>query len=101
MDSEQSKVPFKRKSTRFKPDPGTIAKIETSNQEGVFSFTLVGLVLSEAARGCSVVLVGENTIQLGEIWRIKVGELDYLKAEVKWITLIDQEIKKVGLMYLE
>ncbi|MGK5088479.1 hypothetical protein WDW86_13045 [Bdellovibrionota bacterium FG-2] len=93
--------PNQRKSIRFSPDPGTLAQIEIPLKDGAFAPKDVGLVLNESNRGCAVVVTRKSFLKAGELWRIKIGHLEPLKAQIKWVTELDMDVQKVGLQYLE
>jgi hypothetical protein len=92
-----------RKSIRFEPDEGTIAQIDPTAQEDKSKFrpTIQALVIDEALDGCGVVLVKNTALGEGDICLIKVGQLDPLIGEVRWIKELDQDVHKIGIMYLE
>jgi hypothetical protein len=93
----------KRKSTRFDPGPGTIAMIDLQGREsGEFRPTLLGLVFSEAFKGCGlIVLSRDGEIKVGDTWKVKVGKLSPMAAEIRWVKFLDEQVARIGLEYLE
>ncbi len=92
-----------RKSIRFEPDEGTIAQIDPTahDDKSKFQPKILALVIDEALDGCGIVLVNNKTLFEGDICLIKVGQLDPLIGEVRWLKELDEEVHKIGIMYLE
>jgi hypothetical protein len=102
MNQEKSqKKLYARKSVRFNPAPGTAAQVCYGPTSKKFTPDHVALVLSEAYRGCSIVLALAPELAVGDKVRVKLGELAPLLAEVCWVILLDEKIQKVGFKYLE
>ncbi len=51
--------------------------------------------------GCAIIIVGDESLTVGHICKIKVGNLKAMKAEVKWRKSIDDGVYKLGLEFLE
>lgn len=90
-----------RKSTRFKPELSSVAQLCTGSLKKNFSEDFASLVLSESYTGCSVVVVNAPAFRVGSQLRVKTGALAPLLAEVRWVIPLDENIQKVGFMYLE
>ena len=70
-----------------------------SNKE--FHPSVPALVIDEAFNGCGIVVLNDAKLKVGTLLRIKVGQLPVLKAEVRWVQEVDEELTKCGLSYLE
>jgi len=90
-----------RKSTRFKPEKCTTAYLCVGSLRKAFSEDFASLLLSESYTGCSVVVAHAPAFRIGSQLRVKVGALAPLLAEVRWAIPLDENIQKVGFMYLE
>lgn len=92
-----------RRSLRFQPDEGNIAEIdpEAKDNKNNFKARIRALIVDEALEGCCLVLTHNRLLQVGDICLVKVGMLDPLISEVRWIRDLDEEIQKIGIMYLE
>ncbi|MBI3555072.1 MAG: hypothetical protein HY074_02260 [Deltaproteobacteria bacterium] len=94
----------KRKHTRFRPEPTTIAWIDSTGDGGVntkFRPDLVGLVYEEALKGCGLVLLTPDRMRVGDVVTVKVGEMDPVAAEVRWRKVLDFRVLQVGLQYVD
>ncbi|MBK7960283.1 MAG: hypothetical protein IPK04_03090 [Bdellovibrionales bacterium] len=89
-----------RKSTRFQPDPMTIAQLDFATGKD-FRPTLIGLVINESYTGCAIVLVADEAPKKDLKLKIKVGALSPLKAQIAWIKNLEENIYKVGIRLLE
>mgnify|MGYP000904760218 FL=1 len=92
-----------RRAIRFKPDPGDYALVDMLNIENASDFrpTLLGLILEESAKGCGIVVLSNMVLKVGTFCRVKVGRGPALKAEVRWRKDLDEEVMRLGLLYLE
>ena len=93
-----------RKTLRFSPEEGMIAMIDpaASTDKSHFQAVLPALIVDEALEGCGlVVLKRQHSMNEGDQCLVKVAELDPLLAEVRWIRELDEDVEKIGLMYLE
>ncbi len=91
---------MKRSYTRFKADAGTLALIDIKKGEK-FHPELVGLVFEEAYKGCGIIVLAAEELQIGQIIKVAVGKLKALKAEVCWRIQLDSNVIKIGIKYLE
>lgn len=89
-----------RKSTRFQPDPMTIAQLDFATGKD-FRPTLIGLVINESYTGCAIILVMDEVPKKDLKLKIKVGALSPLKAQIAWIKNLEENIYKVGIRLLE
>lgn len=85
-----------RKHIRFIPDDHTfiLVNLEDSNE------TLCGLCVSESQGGCSGLFLNHNGFKAGEMVYIKVGKLESVAAEIRWVTELDKDCVKIGFAYL-
>lgn len=92
-----------RRSLRFAPDENNIAEIDASEAQDKddFQAQVHGLIVDEARDGCCLVLTNNQTLQEGDLCLVKIGRLDPINSEVRWIRELDDEVQKIGLMYLE
>lgn len=88
-----------RKNIRFNPDQGAVAQVCFGTK--TFKPDHHALILSESYRGCSIVLTLAPDVAVGDRLRIKVGNLAPMLAEVRWVIPLDDEIQKIGFMYLQ
>lgn len=87
---------IKRKHIRFNADENTFVavKVEDHNPIG-------GLAITEAKGGCSAVFILTDKFKAKDNCYIKVGKMDPIAAEVRWIKELDGDLVKVGFQYLE
>jgi hypothetical protein len=92
-----------RKSLRFPPDDGTVAWIDLVVHEDKKDFnpTIPALVIDEALDGCGVVTLFHTRLSEESECLVRVGNLEPLRAQVRWIKDLDDDVFKIGLMYLE
>lgn len=90
-----------RKSIRFSPDSGSLAEIAFGPVAKAFKAQHHALVLSESATGCSILVAFAPDVSVGDRLRLKVGNLSPLLAEVRWVVPLDEQIQKIGFMYLQ
>lgn len=91
----------KRKHIRFASDVGTQAFV-LANEEGVkLKIPLPALVVEESFKGCSLVVLKDSIFHEGSLLTVKVGRLDPMKSEVRWVKTFDGKICYIGLVYLD
>jgi hypothetical protein len=91
-----------RSLLRFAPDPGTFAAIDMSLDLDVkFAPQHFALVFSESFSGCGLIVYNNRGIKEGSQFRIQVGQLTPMLAEVKWRKDLDKEVARVGCVYIE
>ncbi len=91
----------RRRWTRFNPDVSTEALVDAKSKKGKFSPTHRALVLDEAFKGCCLVVPGPFDLTVGDTLWVKVGKLDAMEAEIRWIEKLDPRVFKIGVFYLE
>jgi len=103
QSSAKNKV--RRKHTRFSPDPGTYAKIDLDSSAADFRPHMMALVSEEAYGGCGLVVVDPQTfgphLKPHDQIKVQVGNLDPMRAEVRWRIDVDAKVIKLGLKYIE
>lgn len=97
----------KRRFLRFTPDEFEIALLqftEARPDEFFFETEAAGLVIEEAYGGCALVVVRKlipESLAEGTRLQIKVAKLGPMKAEVRWIRHLDDDVSKLGLQYVD
>ena len=91
----------KRKHIRFASDIGAQAFI-LNNDEGLKLKTpLPALVVEESFKGCSLVVLKDPMFHEGAQLKVKVGRLDPMQSEIRWVKSFDGKICYIGLVYLD
>lgn len=85
-----------RKHIRFTPDENTIMLLNLEEDKD----TLCGLCISESQGGCSGLFINHPGFKAGKMVYIKVGKLDAIGAEIRWVTELDKDSVKIGFSYL-
>jgi hypothetical protein len=94
-----NKPNFKRKNVRFSPVPNTTLWVSKSVLN--FDEDFLGLVDSEAQKGCGAIFNQETGFAVGDFCLVKVGKLAPLKSQVVWMSQIDDSIYRMGFHFLE
>lgn len=89
-------MPNHRKHIRFEAEENTFI-LARGESDIVHS----GLALSESQGGCSGVFKVNKDFELKKMMLVKVGQLDSIPVEIRWITPLDHEVVKVGFQYLD
>lgn len=91
----------RRKSVRYKPEEGTIARLDVSEKVGTFDPDITALVINESYSGCCLV-IGMNPLpKEGQFCQVQLGQLAAIRAEVRWRVDLDQDVVKLGLLFLQ
>jgi len=96
-----------RKHMRFRPDQVEVALIQFSEAEPedfFFQAESAGLVLEEAYGGCGLVMLSHfDAIEPVEGMRcqVKVGKIGPLRAEIRWVKKLDDDVARIGIEYLD
>lgn len=85
----------KRKHIRFQPDDNTYIMVQVDN-DVVYS----GLCVSESQGGCSAAFLNNPAFIAGTMCYVKVGKLEPISAEIRWVTELDSDLVKIGFQYL-
>lgn len=89
-----------RRHIRFKPDAGALAAIDI-DCGSTFLPRITAKVLNESFSGCCVLALGHLPLCPGNRIRIRVGRMDVLPAEVRWLLQDGNGEVRLGLMYLD
>lgn len=100
-DPKDDSKKVKRKFTRFKPDPGTVALVDTEKLDGDFRPEITALVYEEAFKGCGLVALMTPKMCVGDKVRVRVGEVGPQVAVVRWRMSLDVGVLKLGLEYID
>lgn len=91
----------RRRWTRFHPDVMTEGSVDIRAKKGKYSPTHRALVLDEAFKGCGLVVVGPFPLTVGDTLWVKVGQMDPMEAEIRWMEKLEDRIFKLGIFFLE
>lgn len=96
-----------RRHMRFRPDQVEVALIQFSEAEPedfFFEAEAAGLVLEEAYGGCGLVTLSHfESAQPVEGMRcqVKVGKMGPMRAEIRWVKKLDDNVARIGLEYVD
>ena len=96
-----------RRYLRFRPEDVEIAWIQfTDRAPGMIEFEAdaAGLVVEEAYGGCGLVVLGAadaESIGEGVPCLVRVNSIGPLRAEVRWVKVLDKDVAKIGIEYIE
>lgn len=65
-----------------------------------FRPTIYALVHNESSTGAGVVALRTERLLTGQNVRVQIGELAPVVAEIRWRTELDNQVIRLGLMYL-
>jgi hypothetical protein len=92
----------RRKHIRFPPEPGIFAVVDTDISSDVFDPKFNALVVEyNPMSGCGLIFTGNISFSAGTKLRVKVGDLSPLTSEVIWIRLLEDNIFRCGMKFLE
>lgn len=92
----------KRQYMRFAPDPNEFARIDTNAEGDDFEFQYVALIVEEAPMGgCGVVGLNSIPLKEGDQFRIQLGMMAPLRAEIVWVKELDEQLVRYGIKFLE
>jgi len=91
---------IKRSYIRYEAEKNTIGMVGLQDSPKEFLPQYIGLVFSEAYRGCGMVLLYSPEIKTNALCIVQCGVLNPIKARVAWITRLDAGTIKVGFEYL-
>ncbi len=89
----------KRKHIRFDPDKNTMIWISKNTHQ--FHKDFLGLVDGESHGGTAFTINQDLEIMEGDFILVQVGQLNTMKAQVRWIKEYDENLYRIGIMYLE
>ena len=84
-----------RRHIRFEADENTFILLNIDN-EVVHS----GIGVSESQSGCAGVFRTNNLFVAGKMVYVKVGKLEPVSAEIRWVSELDKDVMKVGFEFL-
>ena len=90
-----------RRHPRFKGEPSQFAELDLTNDRGAFQTTHVGLVLNQSSKGCCLVIESDEPLQVGSLIWVRLPGLVPMEAEVRWAKLLDVDVCKVGIYFLD
>lgn len=91
----------KRTYKRFPAEPNTLAWISLDLKSDDFRQGIVGLVVNEAHKGCSLVMLENDKMVEGKHFRLLVGKHSPINAELRWRREIEPGVIRVGFEYIE
>jgi hypothetical protein len=93
----------KRRLIRFPGDPLDFALLDFGPGDRPFTPQQVALIVEEAPMGgCSLaVSAGEANLAEGRGCRVKVGRMEPVRAEIRWVRTLDERVTRLGLQFLE
>lgn len=89
-----------RKALRYKPDPKTVAYLDFKVSKN-FTPQFAGLVINESFTGCALIIITDLPIKKGAKLKAKVGDLAMMKAKVAWVRILEENILKLGINFME
>ena len=104
--SESGATP-KRRHMRFEPDEVVIAElqfIDAEPDDRFFKPRLAGPVLDESYDGCALVALSHalpEDVAEGTRCLVKLNRLGPMRAELRWVRKIDDEVCRIGVHYLD
>lgn len=96
---EEDKGIGARTNIRFPPDPNTLAWVAADLETKSFSNALVGLTVNESHKGSSIVLLASDALHIGQRYKLLVGKLAPVEAELRWLKEIDAGVVRAGFEY--
>lgn len=89
-----------KRSIRFVSDPMTLGYIDY-DASGSFQPHSVGIILNESYMGCALIMQTDNKLTENQKIKIKLGNLDPIKAQIIWFKILEENIYKIGIKLLE
>jgi hypothetical protein len=95
-------LPAKRRHIRFPADEGDLAWIDYGTFDAPFAPVHPALIVEEAPMsGCGLLLLNPERCPVGTRFRVQVGRMAPLQAQVQWLREIENGIARVGVQFLE
>ncbi|MCB0413958.1 MAG: hypothetical protein KDD50_06470 [Bdellovibrionales bacterium] len=82
-----------KRAIRFSPDKNTLVWVSLEEDS---ENKLVGLAINESYKGVSAAFLKNFNLKVGESFLIAVGSLAPVKAELRWIKDLDDDLVRVG-----
>lgn len=90
----------KRKYIRFPTEPNELVTIYYLDEKTRKTGQRVGLGENESFKGCCAIFVGEINLQQGQEVLCQCGTLPKTKAQIAWISKLENQVTKVGITFL-
>ena len=90
-----------RKYIRFGPDAGDFVQIDKNPDRDAFEFQEAALLVDESMGGFSIVCLKSIGLRKGEMYRVKVGRIAPLKAEILWERDLDDRVVRLGFRFVD
>lgn len=98
VSADNPKREPRRKNIRYKADPAECALMEFGRDpRAPFQGQLAGLIMDYSFHGCCVVAPRREELLIGAKLRVRLGVLDPLAAEVRWLVPIGDDLSRIGL----
>lgn len=91
----------KRGNLRYPAEKNTLIEIDPIFKTNGFNPAYVGLVCDESFTGCGFIALKTDDVIMGRQLKVRVGNMDPIKAQIQWISELDYQVVRVGLKYLE
>jgi hypothetical protein len=92
----------RRQYLRFPPEPAEFAQIDKRVDAETFEFQYVALIVEESPLGgCGLAMLDQVGLDVGDMCRIRLGNLEPLTAEVVWRKPLEGSIIRYGVRFLE
>lgn len=97
----------KRRFLRFEPEEIEIALLQFAEAEPddfFFEAETAGLVIEEAYGGCALAVLRKtlpDDAGEGRRLQIKVARLGPMRAEIRWVQPLDDDVSRIGIQYLD
>jgi len=99
--TSQRRNVLKRRHIRFIPDRDILGLIDLNIDSTEFTPTIHGLVLEESQNGVSLVVLASSAIEIGDSFKVKIGDLASTHAVVRWRKTINNDLIQIGLELIE
>ena len=92
---------MKKRSFRFDPDENSLVTItDKIGDDSDSNVTKVGLVRDESYVGCCAVFRKPSPLDIGDRFKLDLGNITNLTGEIIWLREYDDVLLKVG-MFIE
>ncbi|HEX6241372.1 MAG TPA: hypothetical protein VFZ61_10780, partial [Polyangiales bacterium] len=85
MEGAKLKRERRRRNVRYKAEPSHYAQLDFRPGPATFDSQLAALILDHSFHGCCLIAVRDPRLMVGATLRLKLGVLDPLDAELKWV----------------
>ncbi len=90
----------KKRPLRYKPSAGVYAFLDPRPNARRFSAKFAGLVLNQSFKGCALIFTPTEAPEIGAIVKLKLGPLDPVLAEIRWVDELRDGAYAVGLLLM-